>query len=178
MKFFKPVFITFLLFSAIVGTLIYSSCEKDACNNVVCYNGGSCGHGLCNCPTGFEGYQCQQKVIDRYVGTYYGYSLCNAGAQFFDTVVITADHVANNTLGIRVKSYFPKVLHGYVQNNESTYSVIITNNDTAVTDSSFSYKTYTVTLQVDKQLSIHSYTHYKNPSDTFFSSCSFLGSKK
>ena len=48
----------FLTLSAVVA-VVYSSCTKDDCKDVVCQNGGTCVSGKCQCPTGYEGTNCE-----------------------------------------------------------------------------------------------------------------------
>ena len=39
--------------------LFFFACKKDPCKGILCLNGGSCADGLCNCPPGFTGVNCQ-----------------------------------------------------------------------------------------------------------------------
>jgi hypothetical protein len=175
MKFLKPAILTTLLFFAFVSTILYTSCEKNACNNVVCHNGGSCSMGTCRCPTGVEGYQCQSLTSARYVGIYAGYSQCDNLASTYDTVTITTDNLPLNQVAVRMKSIKPKVLYGYIENNQSTYSIVVTNNDSSATYA----RIYTITLQDDKNLSIHAYDHtYVNPFNTNINKCTFTTNLK
>jgi hypothetical protein len=52
-----------ILLSAVATLGVFSavlvSCNPDACKNVVCNNGGSCLDGACQCPSGFEGTNCE-----------------------------------------------------------------------------------------------------------------------
>lgn len=41
------------------GIVIFSSCSKTTCSNIVCRNGGICSDGKCTCPTGYTGSLCQ-----------------------------------------------------------------------------------------------------------------------
>ena len=179
MKFWKPVLLSVSLLCALLTTIVYTACEKNPCNNVTCMNGGSCSNGACRCPTGWENTQCQNRTIDRYIGTYGGFSTCNNGAQTIDTAFITFDGGAINTVSVRLKSLDPKILRGYASNNESSYSIIVTNNDSNAVAPYTSYlRTFTITLQSDSSLSIHTYERYiTNIGDTVQNICSFLGHK-
>jgi len=46
----------------IIFLLFLSSCSKDegseVCDLLVCYNGGGCVDGICQCPAGYEGFNC------------------------------------------------------------------------------------------------------------------------
>jgi hypothetical protein len=173
MKFWKSGILTALLFSAFVVIITHSSCERNVCDNITCFNGGSCNVGACRCPIGWEGPQCQDESRQRYIGVYSGYSTCNNGAYLLDSAWITKDPGRLNWVFVTYKSIQPRVLHGYVSNNEATYSVIIAN------DSGLNYqKIYTLTLQGDKMLSISTYETDFQPNDTTINKCSFLGSKQ
>ena len=182
MKFWKVTLLTTVLFFAFSITVLYTACEKDPCNNVTCFNGGSCGNGICQCPTGFENVQCQDKAVTRYLGKYAGYTNCNTPQEVIDSAFVypdTSNAKMVNYVWVVWKSILPKVLHGYVYFNESAYTIVVPNDVTT------NYlKIYTITLQnygnaMDNKLSIHSYE--KNtmvPGDTVVNQCSFLGFKK
>ncbi len=133
--------------------------------------------GACRCPEGWEDPQCQTKSVARYLGKYAGFTTCNMGAQTFDTALVTVDNYGVINVVVALKSTLPKALHGYVSNNESTYSIIVTNNDSTITDSTYYTRYFTVTLQDDTRLSINYYEKYFSPKDTIISKCSFLGTK-
>ncbi len=52
----------FLLLVAVAIQLFYSSCKKDACENFICWNGGTCDNGTCVCASGWEGDICTTPV--------------------------------------------------------------------------------------------------------------------
>lgn len=173
MKFRKFSLLTALVCSAFAFILFHASCERNVCNNVTCFNGGSCNMGICNCPLGYEDPQCQRKSVDRYLGVYSGYTKCNEGGYLIDSVWIESDPKRINFVYVSFKSILPKKLHGFVQNSASTYSVIIPN------DSGVNYlKQYSLTLQGDKMLKLHTYEASEQPGDTVYNSCMFNGSKQ
>jgi hypothetical protein len=183
MRFWKPVLLTTFSFFAFVTTILYTACEKNPCNNVNCLNGGSCNNGFCRCPTGWENTQCQSKTIDRFIGTYYGYMGCDNGAQIYDTITIKADNRAINTVSVYMRSLQnTKVLQGYASNNESTYAIVVTNNDSSKAGSPFYRRVWTITLQNDNKLIVNNYLtdYYTNPAggvDTTEQKCYFNGVK-
>ncbi len=53
----------FWLFCVSAILLLAPSCSKDACDGVVCQNGGNCVEGNCECPPGFSGASCEIKDL-------------------------------------------------------------------------------------------------------------------
>ncbi len=177
MKVLRLTLLTTLLFFGLVSTVLYTACEKDVCNNVSCQNGGSCNMGVCRCPVGYENTQCQTKSITRYLGTFAGTISCDNLTQILDTAWITADNVAPNTVAVKLKSIYKTkgLLHGYVKNNESVYSIVVTNNDSSATFAHI----YSINLQADRNLIIHSYDlDYTSPTDSSKNQCMFRGVKR
>lgn len=179
MKLGKLALVTVSLLAAVIGTTFITSCEPNACDGINCQNGGSCGHGECNCPTGWEGSLCETKKRDRYIGVYAGYMYCDNGAPTIDTVSIAAADRGILSVDVYVKSLFEsekKVLQGYVVSNEAAYSVEVTNNDSAKAGSDYYLRNFDVTLQSDKSLKLHIYEHnYTVKEDTIQHSCQFVG---
>jgi hypothetical protein len=174
MKFWRIRLLTALSFFGFIAIFLTTSCEKNVCDNVTCFNGGSCNMGTCRCPVGWEGPQCNFKSVDRFTGVYGGLTRCNNGAFIIDTAWITPDPNIINFVYLTYKSILPRKLHGYVHNNASTYSIVIQS------DSVLNYlKVYTVTLQNDKSLNIHTYEHNQLVvGDTSINECTFTGTKK
>lgn len=52
--------------------MVYVSCTKDACKGVNCLNSGTCSGGVCQCPTGVGGNDCETIYRSAYVNTYMG----------------------------------------------------------------------------------------------------------
>jgi len=178
MKFWRQILLTVSLLIAIVGTSILSSCEKNSCDGVLCYNGGSCGSGVCTCPAGFEGTRCEIVSRDRFLGTFGGYTTCDAGAPTIDTVVIYPANRGMLSVDVHYKSIAPKVLQGIVSSNESTYSVKVTNNDSSKSGHINYLRVFSITLQANKSLKLHSYESGNTALlDTFGYKCEFLGTK-
>lgn len=59
MKNAKAILLTTVLTLLTFGTVIYTSCRKDYCKNMVCQHGGTCSDGQCKCPDGYTGRFCE-----------------------------------------------------------------------------------------------------------------------
>ena len=88
MKLWKHTMITAIAFFGITTSVLYTSCEKDACIDLKCKNGGSCADGFCRCPTGYEGSECQIKAATKFVGRFIGNYTCPSSIPLTDTVDI------------------------------------------------------------------------------------------
>lgn len=72
MRSFRYIIFGILLSTGIFSAVLYSSCNKDACKGVTCINNGTCGGGVCNCPTGVGGTNCERIYRKSYANTYKG----------------------------------------------------------------------------------------------------------
>lgn len=88
MKSIRNIAFSALLAVGAFTMVTYTACTKDECKDVVCQNGGTCVTGTCNCPTGYEGTNCETITRDKFVGTYTGTENCTVGS---DTYSITID---------------------------------------------------------------------------------------
>lgn len=59
----KAIAIIAIITTSVFSALLYSSCNKDACVGVTCFNNSSCNNGNCICPLGFSGTQCANRNI-------------------------------------------------------------------------------------------------------------------
>jgi len=59
----KTFLLTALLTLFAFSAVLYTSCHKDKCSGVTCYNGGACNNGNCLCPTGYYGSKCENSSI-------------------------------------------------------------------------------------------------------------------
>ena len=174
MKVWKTILLTATFFVAFAGILLYSSCEKNPCDNVSCEHGGSCNNGACYCPTGYEGPTCGMKSTSRFTGYYPGFSSCNNGAEIIDTLFITGD-IPNQALTVKItqKTQPGVVLYGTISTNQTTYALFIPDKvDTNYT------KTYHITLQSDNKLTLNTTeVDSTTPGAGFVNKCVFVGFK-
>jgi hypothetical protein len=98
MKLFKQIALSAFLTLSAFCAILYSSCSKDGCKGVTCLNGGTCGGGICSCPTGLGGNNCQTVYRLLYANTYEGiatYDIIRADTN--NTMVFTAGLDSNYT---------------------------------------------------------------------------------
>lgn len=88
MRFLKKILAPAISLCSLTLILSLSACApKNSCDTLVCENGGTCAADFCNCPTGYDGPQCQNKTSSRYIGSYGGYTDPRNGyPTHFDTV--------------------------------------------------------------------------------------------
>lgn len=67
MKSIKQIALSFALTLGAFGAVTYTACNKDECKDVTCQNGGTCSDGKCNCPSGFEGSNCETQSRNRFL---------------------------------------------------------------------------------------------------------------
>ncbi|MBN8671717.1 MAG: calcium-binding EGF-like domain-containing protein [Chitinophagales bacterium] len=79
MKSIRNVALSALLTIGAFSAITYTSCNKDECKDVVCKNGGTCAAGVCSCPTGYEGTNCETVSRDKFVGNWSGSDACTSG---------------------------------------------------------------------------------------------------
>jgi hypothetical protein len=84
-------FLTISAFSAV----LYTSCSKDACKDVVCNNGGTCSGGNCTCPTGWLGTHCETRA---FIGSWNGSDACSAGGPYTVTITLASSSDSSKIL--------------------------------------------------------------------------------
>ena len=98
MKKFKIILSTASLVFLTFSIILFSACDKGKtkyndstltrpCDNVICLNGGACNDGLCYCPQGFEGSQCQTRWSDKFVGNYIVDDACDTSSQYYNAAI-------------------------------------------------------------------------------------------
>ncbi len=129
----KTITITTLLSFSVFAALVYSSCNRDQCKSIVCAYGGVCNNGVCNCPSGYEGTNCETISRYKFLGNWsvfekgsetqaanYGVTI-SEGAKVSDVVITNFYNyftvpiygsVIHDTLIIPNQQYQGKVLFG------------------------------------------------------------------
>lgn len=70
MKLFRQIALSAMVTVGVFGAIIYTSCTKDACKDVVCNNGGTCSGGTCTCAIGYKGLHCDTANNYALLATY------------------------------------------------------------------------------------------------------------
>jgi len=122
-------FFTLSAFSAVV----YTSCNKNKCDNVICLNLGVCNGGSCVCPTGFEGNRCQTLSRDKFIFTYNGGDSCSTKINTIYPIYILA--VLSDSLEMNMKNFLNNPQDSAVCTIQSTdsFTFIGSNNSTTYT---------------------------------------------
>jgi len=97
MKSIKLVVLSTFLVLGVFWAVTNTSCTKDACKAVTCANGGSCGGGLCTCPKGIGGLNCEIIYRELYANTYKGSWQEDSISYFNNTLTFTAGNDSNYT---------------------------------------------------------------------------------
>jgi hypothetical protein len=59
-----------IIFGLLALTAVtFTSC-KDECKDITCENGGTCTEGICECPSGYEGTNCETSWASAFEGSY------------------------------------------------------------------------------------------------------------
>lgn len=77
MKNWKLSLLTAVGFFTICAMVVFNSCVKNPCSELNCKNGAACVDGLCQCPTGWEGSECEIPASSRFLGDYVGSLRCD-----------------------------------------------------------------------------------------------------
>jgi len=67
---FKTIILSTLGAVACFYAVTQSSCQADKCKAIACAYGGVCKDGICICPSGYEGIQCESVTRDKFTGTW------------------------------------------------------------------------------------------------------------
>ncbi len=113
--------------------VIYTSCNKNKCNNVICLNLGVCDGGKCICPTGFEGNRCQTLSRDKFIFTYNGHDSCTG--PHYSNYEIHMLAVLNDSVEMNMKNFLGNYQDSATCTIQSTdsFTFIGSNNSTTYT---------------------------------------------
>lgn len=69
-KRFKTIVLSALSIILLFGGITYTSCQRDKCKEITCAFGATCVEGVCYCPTGYEGAQCEKTIRSKFIGVW------------------------------------------------------------------------------------------------------------
>lgn len=119
----KTILSTVSLFTFSVFILLSSCAPKSSCDTLACQNGGTCAADFCNCTTGFDGPECQNRISDRYIGTYAGWTRPHQGQPtHLDTVDVYVSTLPM-TLSLARRRRPDLIYTGLLQNKNNTIVV-------------------------------------------------------
>ena len=95
-----------------------SSCTRDKCSSVKCINGGSCDNGICSCPTGYQGTDCQTLSRAPFLGTwsFSGQSNITSAAYYPVSIEAGSPNINDITL-TNFLNYFSSPVNAFVEND-------------------------------------------------------------
>ncbi|HNB81048.1 MAG TPA: hypothetical protein PLP34_00770 [Chitinophagaceae bacterium] len=94
MKNLKNIALASLLTLGAFSLTLFTSCDPDPCEDIVCANGGTCTDGTCACPAGYEGTLCETLSRTKFLGVFTGNETCTLGT---DTYSITCTANSDDT---------------------------------------------------------------------------------
>jgi hypothetical protein len=142
MRSVKRFALSTLLTLGIASAVFYTSCSKDPSKSTFCFNNGIAVSGVCSCPKGVGGNNCEIAYRKLYANTYTGNTPGNAGHGASGntlTFAETSDTVDYNNMTVTWKDTGSFAL---------TFPIVLANNSSSgssftVTPSIFGSKTYT-----------------------------------
>jgi len=171
MKFWKSSLLTVFAFLGIASTVLYNACQIDTCSDLKCIHGGSCANGFCNCPTGYEGSQCESQVNTKFLGIYNGNTNCDLNPSVYDTAVIVAQPNSLTALKIVLFSNKMDTLTGTINGTSVTVPDI--------NDGSGYSRHISITLVNNSKLTVFTEITSKDlKGNTVKSTCNFIGIKQ
>ncbi|PQJ09184.1 hypothetical protein CJD36_020575 [Flavipsychrobacter stenotrophus] len=71
MKFtIKAIIISAITTLSAMSAVLYTSCNRDRCKTIICANRGICNKGVCTCPSGYEGTNCETITRQKFTGNW------------------------------------------------------------------------------------------------------------
>jgi hypothetical protein len=133
MKLIRTVLLTAVCVLMAFSAVVYSSCNKNKCDKVVCLNLGACDNGTCKCPTGYEGDRCQTLSRDKFIATYNGGDSCTHNVYNRYEIRLTA--ILYDSVEMNMKNFLGNYQDSATCTIQSTdsFTFIGSNNSTTYT---------------------------------------------
>ena len=117
---FKTILITALATLSAFISITYISCNRDKCKTIVCAHGGVCNGGICVCPSGYEGTNCESVSRDKFLGNWevFEKGTRTKAAQY--AISIQKSTLTTDVVIVNFYNYFHTSIKGYI-NGDSLY---------------------------------------------------------
>lgn len=110
--------ISALAFLGVCTIMVYSACDRDSCLTLKCKHEAPCVNGVCKCPTGYVGTECQTWATDRWVNSYLGDTKCNSTPPFFDSLSVAVASEPDK-INVYIKSKPGYVFYGMIDGDQA-----------------------------------------------------------
>ena len=104
--------------SATCGVMVSTSCNRysKSCASF-CANGGVCEHGVCNCPTGYQGTDCNTLSRTAFLGNWTAHEQGTVtDATQYAVSITPASPGINDVMILNLMNYFTTPVNAYVVN--------------------------------------------------------------
>ncbi len=102
-------------------TLVFTSCNKDECEDVTCYNGGYCNSGVCICEAGYEGNTCETTSISKFTKNWDATDVKTGSTTNLNYSTLISQKLTNNIFQVTISDisdgYFVNNVEGAVEGN-------------------------------------------------------------
>ena len=137
----KHIVVSAVVTLSVFCAVLYSSCAKDGCKSVTCFNYGSCSGGLCTCLPGIGGNNCEIVYRRNYAHQYRGNTPGNTGHSTSNNVLTFTEGDTTNYNNMQLEWDDAGTL-------DVKMPIVLSNNSTSgssftVTSTTYNYKTYT-----------------------------------
>ena len=115
---FLLLFISLLLFSCVRHSNSTTPILPiDSCSGVTCLNGGACKGGICTCPSGYEGTNCETVSRDKFLGNWSAFEKGSITAASQYPVSIGSDNGITGVVIANFFNYFTLPVHALIDND-------------------------------------------------------------
>ena len=162
MKNLKSILLASLLTVGLFSSVVFTSCDQDACKDIICANGGVCTDGSCACPSGYEGTLCETLSRAKFIGVFNGNETCSVGTDTY-SLTITAN---SNDAKFNIQNLYNDNLTAIADANGTSFTIpsqTVGVGVTAIGSGSISGNTITIT--------------YTLTDSSGSNTCTFIGTK-
>lgn len=90
----KHILLGIIAMAGIFFAVSFSACKgRDFCESKLCKNYGKCQSGICHCPTGVYGVNCEQEYRSKYAGEYIGLEPTDTFTKYTDKLTFSVNPI-------------------------------------------------------------------------------------